>query len=95
MGRKIWSCATTLFKSRSVEIPTLGVITYSMLMLYDSIPIQLVICYGGDPTFALNKIDIHMFVSFVIASSSTCDSMFAQFNVWVLLLQNIYTNFLH
>jgi len=71
------------------------VITYSMLMLYDSIPIQLVICCGGDLTFALKKIDIHMFVSFVIASFSTCDSMFTQFIVCVLLLQNIYTIFLH
>jgi hypothetical protein len=36
-----------------------------------------------------------MFVSFIIAKFSTCDSMFAQFIVCVLLLPNIYTKLLH
>ncbi len=40
----------------------------------------------------LGNLSIHMLVSFFVANSRACDSMFSQFVVYALLLSKLYTN---
>jgi hypothetical protein len=64
-----------------------------MVMLYGSTSIQLMISWGGEWTFALGNLVIHMFVSFVVANYSTCDSLFVEFIVMCIIIAKTIYNF--
>jgi hypothetical protein len=92
---KICYCVSKLFEIGMVDMPLCGVITYSMLMLYDSTPIQLMIYWGGKWTFASGNLSYPYVCIICCCQYSTCDYLFAQFIVCVLSLRQQYTIFLH
>ncbi len=90
MGRHDLLLNTILVELGIVETPTHGLTIYSLQMLYDSTLVQSVIFCEKNPIFALGNLSIHLLVSFFVANSQACDSMFSQFVVYALLLSKLY-----
>ncbi len=71
-----------------MESPACGLITYSLLILHGSTPVQPITICGGDPMFTLQNLFIHMFVLFLVVNSKACDFM------CIVIYKNIF-NFFH